>query len=453
VIGDYSSAPISSAAANALVRLLGWRLDVAHVDPLSTVTAVSTGNPRFPAGTPVRLRAISGHRDTGPTSCPGDALYAQLNAITRSVAATGLPKIYSPAVRGDIGGIVRFTARLSNALPWTVTVMDTAGRQVALGAGIGTTVDWSWDATTALPGRYTYAIDASFGARPVTGTLGRPLAPLTVTDVSVAPRIVTPNGDGRGDTARVRYKLGAAAIVTASLTDGQGATIATLFSGSEPAGRHTLDVKGLTVPDGRYLLVLGARASGDRQASATIQLLVDRTLAGFTAEPKAFSPNGDGHADAVTFFFALMAPAQVSLRMERAGSSPSTLLSGLLQPGPQQLVWDGTAAAARLPDGRYRAVVDATDSLFTVSQSAQLVLDTLPPRLRILSVRRLLFWLSEPATVRLGVDGAKVVKLERAGRFHVPHRGPAHHVSAVAIDAAGNQSPPVRSSAPAGRER
>ena len=56
----------------ALVRLLAWRLDLAHVDPLSTVDYRSGGNPKFKAGKVVTLRAISGHRDTGPTECPGD---------------------------------------------------------------------------------------------------------------------------------------------------------------------------------------------------------------------------------------------------------------------------------------------------------------------------------------------------------------------------------------------
>ena len=48
-----------------------WRLDVAHVDPASSLTWISGGNARFASGVPVLLRAVSGHRDTGFTTCPG----------------------------------------------------------------------------------------------------------------------------------------------------------------------------------------------------------------------------------------------------------------------------------------------------------------------------------------------------------------------------------------------
>ena len=60
------------AQQDALVNLLAWRLDVAHVDPLSRVLYISGGNSKFKAGKLVTLRAISGHRDTGPTECPGN---------------------------------------------------------------------------------------------------------------------------------------------------------------------------------------------------------------------------------------------------------------------------------------------------------------------------------------------------------------------------------------------
>ena len=58
VLGTYSSSRVSKAARSALVRLLAWRLDVAHVDPLSRLTWFSGGNPKYPAGT---ARAAAGH--------------------------------------------------------------------------------------------------------------------------------------------------------------------------------------------------------------------------------------------------------------------------------------------------------------------------------------------------------------------------------------------------------
>src|SRR5207247_5645088 len=100
------------------------RLDVAHIDALSLVNVTSGGNSKFAAGTTVSLRAVSGHRDTYPTDCPGTALYKLLPAIGQQIAQTGGPKLYAPAAVGTLGGPIRFTGRLSASLPWTVTVRD-----------------------------------------------------------------------------------------------------------------------------------------------------------------------------------------------------------------------------------------------------------------------------------------------------------------------------------------
>src|ERR1051326_4227384 len=95
LIGNFTSARPPRAMLTPLVDLLAWRLDVAHVDPLSTVVYTSGGNAKFHAGRLVTLRAISGHRDTGPSECPGNGAYALIPAIARRVARTGLPKLYS----------------------------------------------------------------------------------------------------------------------------------------------------------------------------------------------------------------------------------------------------------------------------------------------------------------------------------------------------------------------
>ncbi len=89
LIGTFDRVGPTAAQRAALVRLLAWRLDVGHVDPLSLASVRSAGNSRFRAGAPVRLRAISGHRDTYFTACPGAVLYGQLPAIAKAVAQTG----------------------------------------------------------------------------------------------------------------------------------------------------------------------------------------------------------------------------------------------------------------------------------------------------------------------------------------------------------------------------
>ena len=61
-----------------------------------SVSVVSGGSERYPAGTPVVLRAVSGHSDTGLTACPGRPLYARLAALRPKAQSIGLPKIYAP---------------------------------------------------------------------------------------------------------------------------------------------------------------------------------------------------------------------------------------------------------------------------------------------------------------------------------------------------------------------
>src|SRR5580765_1049077 len=331
VIGDYGSTAITPAARSALVSLIAWRLDLAHVDPLSKVVRVSAGNPRYAAGTSVTLNAISGHRDVYPTSCPGANLYAQLPSIRTAVAQTGLPKLYAPAVIGAIGGPVRFTARLSNSVTWTVTVRDDTGATVASGTGTGTKLDWTWDAATAAPAHYTWAMTAP-SMRSATGSIGSAAVPLALNQLKVAPTIVSPNGDGRGDQAQVTYRLSTAATVTAQVQDLTGVPVATVFQGQRPSGKQQLTWSPASLPDGAYRLALTATA-GTKQVSNSTRFFVDRTLAATKAAP-AFWPNGDGVLDTDAIGFTLVNPAQVVVSVLKGSAVVATLLTADLPAGP-----------------------------------------------------------------------------------------------------------------------
>jgi hypothetical protein len=156
MIGTFASHPPTKVARRALRRLIAWRLDVAHVDPTSMVTMVSTGNERFRRGAHVRLPAVSGHRDTGATTCPGAALYRLLPRIAAAARRTGLPKIFAPRASGDVrrrspGEVrpIRFRATLSKAAGWTLTVRGPDG-VLAEKHGHGDGVDWTWPGSEPL---------------------------------------------------------------------------------------------------------------------------------------------------------------------------------------------------------------------------------------------------------------------------------------------------------------
>ena len=431
LIGDYSSTSISPAARAALVSLIAWRLDLAHVDPLSKVVRVSAGNPRYAAGTAITLNAISAHRDVYPTSCPGASLYAQLPSLRTAVSQTGLPKLYAPAVVGTLGGPVRFTARLSNAVAWTVTVRDDAGATVASGTGTGTKVDWTWDATAASGQHYAWSISAP-QMRPATGSIGSAPVPLALQKLKLAPAIVTPNGDGRGDEARVSFVLSAAAKVTAKVTNSLDQPVATIFDGARAAGKQELTWAPDAFPDGWYRLTLTAVA-GAKQVQTSTRFWVDRTLAATTASAPAFSPR----LKPLGLEFTLLNPAHVEVRVLRGPQVVATPFTADLAPGSQQLSWDGS----KLPDGRYSIEVNATDSLLTVTQTVLVRIDRRAPALRLVSLRSATVRVSEPGTLVVAVNGRwRKLVVKKAGLVRVPHTGAVRGLTAYAIDAAGNKS-------------
>ncbi len=172
VLGEYSSLAVAAKAREALARVLAWRLDLAHVDPASTLSFVSGGNARFAPGLPVFLRAVSGHRDTGFTDCPGTALYGLLTGIAGDVAQDRPAEALR--ARRDRR---RPRERCASARGCRRRCLD--GRRRRRGgtrsprrAGIGTKVDWTWDATRLPPGRYSYAIRSDASVTPAVGQIG-----------------------------------------------------------------------------------------------------------------------------------------------------------------------------------------------------------------------------------------------------------------------------------------
>ncbi len=443
VIGTFTTSAIPAAAETSLENLLAWRLDLAHVDPVSTLTFVSGGSERYRAGLPVVLRAVSGHRDTGLTTCPGDLLYARLATIAAKTQAIGLPKLYEPKVTGGPGGVVTFEARVSSAAAWKVIVTDALGQQLTVGSGKGPTVDYAWDASLVTSTGVSWRIEVS-GATPVTGTFGKAAvvtAPLAITGLATDAATISPNGDGQTDSATVVYSTNAAATVTATLLDASGAQLATIGVPARlAAGEHSFAFDGLGQPDGVYTIVVSAIDAGGISVSARLTIAISRTLAGAALTPAVLTPNGDGNGDQLIVTFQLAVPAMVRLRVLRDGKWVATPYAGSLPAGPQSLGWNGVKRLGTTPDGSYAAVIAATDSVGTATISLPFLLDAHPPVVK-LATRPVRLWVSEAAAVTVRVNGSlRRRQLPGPGYLALTGIRKVKSIVVVARDPAGNRT-------------
>jgi N-acetylmuramoyl-L-alanine amidase len=84
-LGTFTSAEQSSEALDAIAGLIRWKLPLHGTATSGSVVLTSTGGSsnKYPAGSQVRVPKVAGHRDTGATECPGDALYDQLPELRR----------------------------------------------------------------------------------------------------------------------------------------------------------------------------------------------------------------------------------------------------------------------------------------------------------------------------------------------------------------------------------
>jgi hypothetical protein len=445
LLGTYGSTTPSAAAQDAVARLIAWRLDLAHVDPAGSTTAISSGSERYRSGIRVLLRNVSGHRDTGATSCPGDSLYARLGTLASKARSIGLPKIYEPLVEED-ANVFRIRARVSSTLPWVVSITDVAGTEVARQAGTGTAVDWTWDASLVPSGRYIWTISAG-SALSATGPLSiaGTSVPLAI-QATAAPHTITPNGDGQSDDAVVSYRLATAANLTIQVVDAAALVVATVvdrvWTGTRP---RTVTISGAALPDGRYTILLTARTALGAEVQQSVPLSVSRTLGLVSLAPGVFSPNADGRNDELEIRFALATPASVRVRVVRDGRWVATPFKpAAYVAGSHRLVWNGSRGPRPLRDGSYTVIVESTDLVATVGVELPVVADSTAPKVELLDTRKLRVRVSEPATLILLIDGRwRKQEVRKAGVVNVPGAGSATRVRVVARDVAGNTSAPA----------
>ena len=86
-LGTHTALPQSEAALAATAKLIRWKLPL-HGQPTAGEVALTSGggsSNRYPSGTEVPISRVAGHRDGDATTCPGEALYAQLPRLRELV--------------------------------------------------------------------------------------------------------------------------------------------------------------------------------------------------------------------------------------------------------------------------------------------------------------------------------------------------------------------------------
>ena len=144
LLGEYSSLAVAQKARDALARAARVaarrRARRPGADALVHLRR-QRALPGRPAGLPAHGLRPPRHR---LHRLPRQRALRPARPRSRATSSRrGLPKLYAPLVTGTVPGTVRFRARLSSPLPWTVEVYDAAGAVVASWAGFGPNVDWT----------------------------------------------------------------------------------------------------------------------------------------------------------------------------------------------------------------------------------------------------------------------------------------------------------------------
>ncbi len=176
LIGDFTSLTPPDVMLSGLEDLFAWKLAPYYADPNGTapLTSQGGGTSRYASGTTNTFNVISGHRDAGYTSCPGDAAYPLLDSIRAGVRQRMAAGLVNPAISSRSatyqGAGVTVTAGTLMQQTWSLDLRKTGDTAVlrtwtGLSTGDLTQLVDLKDATGAwLPsGAYTLTLSSNAG--------------------------------------------------------------------------------------------------------------------------------------------------------------------------------------------------------------------------------------------------------------------------------------------------
>ena len=298
-----------------------------------------------------------------------DTIPPQITASTissRLVSPNGDGRLDTVTVRLTVTGLVEYG--------WLVEPFfdGIAGPAVSSGSAPGRSAAYTWDGKGAdgssLPdGPYRITIwtaDASNNRAQIQDIVTLDATPAIVGS-SASPVWISPDGDRRADTTKLRMTADSTFTGVARVMTAAGLTVRKwTFSKSQAAawtwdGR---DSRGRHVPDSRYVFrVEGTDPAGNRTVT-DISVRVDRTMRSLVWRSPAFRPKSI-QRDRLTF--NLSRSAKVTVRIYRGTTLVRTIWTDrTLTAGLHGWTWDGrTSSGARVAAGTYVAIVDATSRI------------------------------------------------------------------------------------------
>ncbi len=371
-IGLYPDASLAADPATGTAPAL--LPDGARLHVLASATAPA-------GGLAYQVATLDGTR----TGFVAPAGLAQRDASPPVISGlTVAPAAFNPT----LGQAATISATASKPVAWSVAILDGAGKAITTFTGSGATFDATWNGREAagqtLPdGAYRVVATASdaWGNPPVTAptTLSLSGMPpvLSLTGTRSVPILVSPNGDGLNDTARLTFVVSKPATIVTSVRDAAGATLRTLtLQANAGPGTVTWDglgAAGTLVPDGQYVLGITARdAAGNVGAGVTVPVVIATARSRVAAVPAWISPSGRGADPRVsTLSFTLARPASVTWQVTTAAGVPvrTWFVDAPLAAGIHKVSWNGRDDTGRLvPRGRYLSQVTVADGATSTTE-------------------------------------------------------------------------------------
>jgi hypothetical protein len=174
-LGTFTNLALDAPAMEALARLIGWKLSLHGAPVEGDVLLTSAGGEanRYPRDTVVAFARVSGHRDGCETSCPGEALYAQLPDLRRRAARHAQPisgiTVTASSQKGvrpaAVSGVLRFADGSSPAEAELSVEYAGGGSAWTPVSSTRCGLDGAWATSVALPAsgrvRAVFAGDAT----------------------------------------------------------------------------------------------------------------------------------------------------------------------------------------------------------------------------------------------------------------------------------------------------